>query len=215
MMHLLGLYLGILCGLLTLRLLWILPRKRSSAAPPTGSRRRGCRTLVVLGSGGHTTEMIKLVSALSDKYYPRLYVAAETDKMSHGKAVEYESAIGRLGKVQVIRIPRSREVGQSYATSVFTTLRSVWSCFPIVFNFVPDLILCNGPGTCIPICFVGLLLRFVGLKWVRIIYVESIARVESLSLAGRLLYPFADRFVVLWPELAARYPQAEYIGRLF
>ncbi len=35
----------------------------------------------------------------------------------------------------------------------------------------------------------------------------------SLSLAGRLLLPFVDDFLVQWPELAERYAGALYIGR--
>lgn len=39
----------------------------------------------------------------------------------------------------------------------------------------------------------------LGLKHTRIIYVESFARVTSLSLSGKLLRPFVDTFVVQWP----------------
>ena len=41
---------------------------------------------------------------------------------------------------------------------------------------------------------------------------ESIARVKSLSLSGKLLYPIADKFMVQWPDLLAKYPRARYIG---
>ena len=43
---------------------------------------------------------------------------------------------------------------------------------------------------------------------------ESWCRVESLSLTGRIMYWVAHRFVVHWPELARRYPRAEYLGRI-
>jgi beta-1,4-N-acetylglucosaminyltransferase len=46
------------------------------------------------------------------------------------------------------------------------------------------------------------------------IYVESIARVESLSLSGKLLRPIVDHFVVQWKPLKERYPKAEYYGLL-
>ncbi len=45
----------------------------------------------MLGSGGHTTEMMRLVSALDkEKYHPRLYLVAETDARSAEKALEHE-----------------------------------------------------------------------------------------------------------------------------
>ena len=42
--------------------------------------------VAVLGSGGHTTEMLKLVGALSSRdYNPRTFVYANTDDMSPEK----------------------------------------------------------------------------------------------------------------------------------
>ena len=37
-------------------------------------------------------------------------------------------------------IPRSREVGQSYSTSVWTTLVALWTAFAIVFRERPQLV---------------------------------------------------------------------------
>lgn len=75
-------------------------------------------------------------------------------------------------------------------------------------------VLCNGPGTCIPLCAVGLLLGILGLKRVLLVYVESICRVESLSLSGKILYHFADYFFVQWKPLQVKYPKSVYIGRI-
>lgn len=42
-------------------------------------------------AGGHTAEMLKLVNSLDKKVYsPRVYVSAETDKLSGKKAFEAE-----------------------------------------------------------------------------------------------------------------------------
>jgi beta-1,4-N-acetylglucosaminyltransferase len=45
-------------------------------------------------------------------------------------------------------------------------------------------------------------LKFVGLPCTQIIYVESFARTNSLSLSGKILKGFVDIFVVQWPEAA-------------
>ena len=52
---------------------------------------------------------------------------------------------------------------------------------------------------------------------IRIVYVESIARVASLSLSGKILYHarMADAFFVQWPDLQRRFPRSRYKGRLF
>lgn len=42
----------------------------------------------------------------------------------------------------------------------------------------------------------------LGLRYTKIVYVESFARVKSLSLTGKLLRPLVDTFVVQWPDAA-------------
>ena len=49
----------------------------------------------------------------------------------------------------------------------------------------------------------------------RLVYVESIARVDTLSLSGKILYKIADQFFVQWPQLQAKYPRALFVGRLY
>lgn len=45
-------------------------------------------------------------------------------------------------------------------------------------------------------------MQILGLSYTRIIYVESFARVSTLSLSGKLVRPFVDTFVVQWPGAA-------------
>ena len=185
----------------------------------SAKRKLPCRTMIVLGSGGHTSEMIRIVGGLRLKSYtPRLYVAAKGDEMSQKKAKVFETTNGTFGTPSVIikTIPRARKVLQSYFTSIFTTLIAVFSSFLMVLRFRPDLVLCNGPGTCIPICFWAYLLKFFCLKETRIVYVESLCRVQKLSLSGLLLYYLylADHVFVQWPKLKELYPRTSYIGRV-
>lgn len=70
----------------------------------------------------------------------------------------------------------------------------------------PDVILSTGAGLSVPFFLIGKLLR------IRLVYVESVTRTESLSLSGRLVYPLADRFFVQWPVAATRRRRAEYAG---
>lgn len=78
----------------------------------------------------------------------------------------------------------------------------------------PDLVLCNGPGTCVPICVAAYVPRLLGVKHIKIVYVESVCRVTSLSLSAKLLYWFADEMVVQWEPVHKKYPASTYLGRL-
>ncbi|KAL2049065.1 hypothetical protein ABVK25_010661 [Lepraria finkii] len=92
------------------------PRHPPYASPP---RKRGKAThlLIVLGSGGHTAEMLSLLADIDPKSYThRSYVVSSGDDFSSGKAEEFEDdlaakATGR-GK-RFVDDPRKRETGLS------------------------------------------------------------------------------------------------------
>lgn len=102
----------------------------------------------------------------------------------------------------------------------------------------PDLILTNGPGTGVIVILASIILLFFGFAGpspslsrsksaptsttlhsqagqMRSVFIESWARVKTLSLSGRLLKPFVDRFLVQWPQLVeTEGGKVEYIGPL-
>ncbi|XP_049735688.1 UDP-N-acetylglucosamine transferase subunit ALG14 homolog isoform X2 [Elephas maximus indicus] len=179
--------------------------------------RESLSLLVVAGSGGHTTEILRLLGNLSNAYSPRHYIFADTDEMSAHKirAFEVDRAERYSSTMYTThRIPRSREVRQSWLSTVLTTFYSMLHSFPLTFRLKPDLVLCNGPGTCVPICLSALLLGILGIKKVIIVYVESVCRVETLSLSGKILYYLSDYFIVQWPTLKEKYPKSVYLGRI-
>lgn len=132
----------------------------------------------------------------------------------------------------IVTIPRARRVHQSYWTAPFSTIHCLYACilvlcgrFPgqkqLPSEYVsphPDLILTNGPA--VSVCMIGAakLIRFVLfiVRWVtgrgtepavsrlRTMFVESWARINTLSTSGLLLLPLVDSFLVQWPKLAGR-----------
>ncbi|KAG2653167.1 UDP-N-acetylglucosamine transferase subunit ALG14 homolog isoform X2 [Panicum virgatum] len=212
--------LPVLVSLLTIRLFYVIWR---SGQPSSRPRAGGLRCLIVLGSGGHTAEMMNIVTTLQkDRFTPRFYVAALTDNMSLQKAQVYEESLIESGgnktveNAHFLQIYRSREVGQSYITSIATTLLATLHAMWLVIRIRPQVIFCNGPGTCFPLCVSAFFLKVLGMGWSSIFYIESIARVKKLSMSGLLLYKLriADQFFVQWPQLHQKYPRACYAGRL-
>lgn len=108
------------------------------------------------------------------------------------------------------------QVGQSYASSVWTTLVAFRAALRLVWAAQPQLLLCNGPGTCLPLVVAAALARCLPARQCRMVYVESVARVRSLSLTGALLYRLrlADAFFVQWQALAATHARARCLGRV-
>ncbi|KAF8565704.1 hypothetical protein P879_04772 [Paragonimus westermani] len=195
---------------LVLLLIWVYSRVRSRFCVATRGK---VRTMIILGSGGHTAEMLSYVNILTHEYSPQIYVLASSDQMSEAKLLQ----LMQLKETEYIleRIPRAREVRQPFLSSTFSTIRGFMGAFPLIFRHRPDLILCNGPGTCIPVCFVAYFLCVLFWRPLVIVYVESICRTKTLSVSGRLLYytRFTD-IIVQWPELQALYPRSKYLGLL-
>ncbi len=86
--------------------------------------------------------------------------------------------------------------------------RTFLRCRQIVFGVKPDAIVCVATSLAIPLCLLG---RLTG---ARTVFVESITRVESPSVTGRLLSRFrlCDRIYVQWPEAVRLYRNAVYRG---
>ncbi|KAK0521042.1 UDP-N-acetylglucosamine transferase subunit [Tilletia horrida] len=238
-----ALFLG---AALALRLLFVVPalRRLINLKDPKPRRRKARETVkvaVFLGSGGHTAEMLKLVSALDpSRYTERVYYVSHGDQFSARKAAELELDIYRKrletsASAQLIdkphpltikELPRARKVHQSASS----TPLSAAVCLLVSVHHVvlqpmfdrpqparkgaprqavrhdtfADLLLLNGPGTCVPLVLAVYVRRILGLRSPHIMYVESFARVQSLSLSAKLLQGLVDTFVVQWPEASPK-----------
>ncbi|PFH36890.1 putative glycosyl transferase [Besnoitia besnoiti] len=200
------------------------------------------RVVVVLGSGGHTAEMLHLVRGFNPRFFKLHFLVAdsdtnslrqltatqwglpETEARSEGERRNAPDTSGEGNEARalkelmeqrgfgVFRIPRSRDVGQPFFTSIFSSLHALGVSLRLVWTLNPQLVLVNGPGTCVPVAFAALVREFVTGTRFSLIFVESACRVESLSLSGRLLYPFADRVFVQWESLAKKFPKSEFLG---
>ncbi len=75
--------------------------------------------------GGHTAEMLALVSQMDTNYYqPRCYVVAATDAMSAQKAVAYEQSLLQKQGNQVQRLHSVTAAAATQCYSRFIALSS-------------------------------------------------------------------------------------------
>lgn len=168
------------------------------------------KVLVVLGSGGHTSEMLTYMKRFDfDSVDSVDFVCSNDDKMSVEKF-----QLSFTNKARLHQIKRSRKVGQTYISSVFTTLYSFIPAFLLVWKLKPNLIITNGPGTALPICYSAYALKLLKIIHTKQVFIESFCRVRTLSLAGKLIYPITDIFYVQWEQLKQEYPKCRYIGIL-
>ncbi len=151
------------------------------------------KIMFVAGAGGHLTEILKL-SPLFSKY-PYVLV---TEKCPATSFLEkrYPNHIYYLVR----------------NSSFMHPLRLIITCFKslyLYFKVRPRYIITTGPNIAGPICCIG---KLFGSK---IIYIESFANINTKTLTGKIVYKFADLFLVQWESMLKLYPKAVYKGGVF
>jgi UDP-N-acetylglucosamine:LPS N-acetylglucosamine transferase len=142
-------------------------------------RPRSERVLIVASPGGHLLQMLALKPAWGDM--ERTWVTLRSTDVEY--LLKDEQVIYGHG-------PTPRDLG-----NFFRNLRLAWR---VLREQNPSVIISTGAGLALPFFLLGRLQRR------RLIYVESITRVEKLALTGRLVYPLASAFFVQWGSLAER-----------
>jgi len=197
-----------------IRIWWVVKWAPPATLESMHSTRR-LRVCVVLGSGGHTAEMIGVLSSLPqgawEKHTEPVYIVSDTDRDSENVAQQFETGFQR--RARCVRIPRAREVGQSYCSSIFSTLRATAVSLAVVWRESPEVILTNGPGVCIPIVIANIVLAALTVQSrASTSYFESFTCVDHLSLSGRLMLPVCDIFTVQWKDLMETLRKTYYFG---
>jgi beta-1,4-N-acetylglucosaminyltransferase len=150
--------------------------------------RRGC--LLVASNGGHLLQLNQLRDnwAAEDRHWVT-FDKPDARSMLAGERVTYAHH------------PTNRNVPN--------LLRNLVLALTLLRRLRPRAIVTTGAGVAVPFCWVG---RLLG---VRVVYIESFARVSHPSLTGRLVHPVAHRFFVQWPDMRRHFRKAEYRGGLF
>jgi len=88
-------------------------------------------------------------------------------------------------------------------------LRNAVLAWKVLRQEKPDVVISTGAGIGVPF------LLLAGIFGARSIYIESFARKDDLSLSGKLVYNFVDRFFVQAETLSKKYRKAVYKGTIY
>jgi UDP-N-acetylglucosamine:LPS N-acetylglucosamine transferase len=158
---------------------------------------------VVLGSGGHTTQMLRLVDKLGPKY-TYAYIIANTDTTS-------EKHIRIPGEVYYIPDTRLK-TDTNIIKIILKYIPSTFKALQILKKIKPQFILACGPAVCLHVLVLA--------KYIfdaKMVFFESWVRVHNKSISGRQLAPFftkEDLFMVQWKSLLKKHRHAKFVGRL-
>ena len=154
------------------------------------------RVLFVASTGGHLNEMMQL-KELFDKY--EYHIITEKTKSNLHLLDKYPKKVDFL-------VYGTKDHMLTYPFKLF--YNCVKSLF-LYFKIHPDYIITTGAHTAGPMCLIGHLLGS------KIIYIETFANSKTKSRTGKLVYKFADLFIVQWESMLELYPNAVYGGWIF
>lgn len=147
------------------------------------------KILLAASAGGHLSQLLQVRSAWGD-YKNCVYV-------SSSEAVREKLMI--LGKTYI-----TKECNRQQPVR---TLKVLIQSFDIVIRERPYIIISTGAAPGLLCCFWAKLLCRSKIVWL-----DSIANTQTLSMSGRLIKPFADLILTQWGDVAVKYRNVEYTG---
>jgi beta-1,4-N-acetylglucosaminyltransferase len=140
---------------------------------------------IVSSCGGHLTEVRCLKSAYNS--YEHFYVLNE--------------------RVALLADMKDRTYFITHSERDWKFFLNLWEAFKILRIEKPNAILSTGAGPAVPFAIVA---RY----WfgMRVIFVETITRMEKPSVSGRIMYLLAHDFYYQWRSLERFFPKGTYGG---
>lgn len=140
-------------------------------------------------AGGHLTQLLKL----------SLY--------GEGRKIFYVTSV-EVVRGQMQECDKVYVVGECNRQHPLKVLQVLFRCVKVIYREHPNVIISTGAATGFLMCLLG---RCFGAK---IVWIDSIANIEKLSLSGCMVRYFADLFLTQWPELAKKYKKVEFVGAI-
>ncbi len=152
---------------------------------------------IVASPGGHLTQALSFAEAFTD-----CHVSLITLDFPNLRGIALEG-VDEIHRMRLL-FKYSMRLGVPA-----TLLASFVFAFRLFLRRRPHLLFSTGSEIAIPPFLVGKYLFGA-----RTVYLESLTRINDLSLTGRILYRMADLFLVQWKELVEKYPRALFRGSL-
>ena len=154
------------------------------------------KVMFIASTGGHLDELLQLKPMFSKYDY---HLVTEKDKSTKKLKEEYNKKISYL-----VYGTRKRKLIYPVIL-IYNTIKSMG----LYIKYRPKYIVTTGTHTAGPMCCIG---KIFGSK---IIYIETFASVNKKTATGKIIYRFADLFIVQWESMLELYPKAVLGGSIY
>ena len=169
------------------------PKKLEETNIESGKQRK---VLFIASTGGHLNELMQ-VKPLFKKF--DYHIVTEKTKVDESLKEKYGDRISFL-------IYGTKKYPVKY---IFKFIANCFISLYYFFKYQPEVIVTTGTHTAVPMCYIA---KIFGSK---VIFIETFANRTTGTVAGRMVYPIADTFVVQWEEMHKVYPKSVCWGWLY
>lgn len=142
---------------------------------------------IVSSAGGHLTQLLLLEEVWRKRDHFFVTVRKYAVDVLHEHSVVYITDwANRRNPVKLVKV--------------------TVQCLRILLTERPDVVLSTGAALGCVMCILG---KLLGAK---IVWVDTISHVDTLTLSGKIVRHFADVFLVQWAELSRKYDRVLYVG---
>lgn len=154
------------------------------------------KILFISSTGGHFSELMQLKPLMEKCKY---HIVTEKTKTNSNLKEKYGEKIDFL-------LYDTKKHPFKYC---FVLLANCFMSLYIYLKIRPQIVITTGTHTAGPMCCIA---KILGSK---VIYIETFANRKTKTATGKLIYLFADIFVVQWEEMLEIYPKAKYLGWIY
>ena len=147
--------------------------------------------LLTASSGGHYEQLMVLKKNLKDRY--NIYVL--TEKTKYSKEEDKTFYVRQLNRKSLL-----------FPFKFFINHLKVRK---IVKKIKPDAVISTGALATISPC------KIAHKRGIKVIFIESYAKIDSPTMTGKYIHKFADHFIVQWENMKKVYPDAKYFGGIY
>ncbi len=154
------------------------------------------KVLFISSTGGHLNELLMLKEMFNKYDY---HIVTEKTKSNLELKETYPNRVDYL-------------IYGSKSHPLVYPFKLLANCFVSLFIYLkvrPKVIVTTGAHTAGPMCCIG---KILGSK---IVYIESFANIHNKSVTGKVIYYFADLFIVQWEDMLKVYPKAVNGGWIY
>jgi len=147
------------------------------------------KILFVSSAGGHFNELMQL-KPLMEKHDSIIV----SEKINNNHSLDYSLVYGT----------RSNLIKYLFVFSINSI-----KALNIIRKEKPNMIISTGAHSCVPFFFIGKLFK------IKLIYIESYAKVNSPSLTYKIIKSKANKVIVQHKDMTKVYEEATYLGGVY